>query len=172
MAVIAVCFALWYAVFMDGRSAGVATSQQPTSTVTTSTYECDGDARICPDGSIVGRTGPSCEFEACPPLDATSAVIRTTLGQKMTGLGVGLTPLEIVEDSRCPADVQCIWAGTVKVKVKIESGLGSSEMVLEIGKTVTTEAESITLTSVTPPKNSGDTIPASSYRFTFDVSKR
>ena len=27
---------------------------------------CTLDARICPDGSAVGRTAPSCEFEACP----------------------------------------------------------------------------------------------------------
>ncbi len=26
---------------------------------------CTLDARICPDGSGVGRTGPACEFEAC-----------------------------------------------------------------------------------------------------------
>lgn len=27
---------------------------------------CTLDARICPNGSAVGRTGPACEFEACP----------------------------------------------------------------------------------------------------------
>jgi hypothetical protein len=27
---------------------------------------CPKDARICPDGSIVGRKGPKCEFPACP----------------------------------------------------------------------------------------------------------
>lgn len=27
---------------------------------------CPQDARICPDGSAVGRTGPNCEFAACP----------------------------------------------------------------------------------------------------------
>ena len=27
---------------------------------------CTMDAKICPDGSAVGRTGPDCEFEACP----------------------------------------------------------------------------------------------------------
>lgn len=28
---------------------------------------CQLDAKICPDGSSVGRTGPNCEFAACPP---------------------------------------------------------------------------------------------------------
>ena len=29
------------------------------------------EAKLCPDGSYVGRTGPNCEFEDCPiPPDA------------------------------------------------------------------------------------------------------
>ncbi|MBI2121946.1 MAG: hypothetical protein HYT98_02380 [Candidatus Sungbacteria bacterium] len=28
---------------------------------------CIQDAKLCPDGSKVGRTGPSCEFASCPP---------------------------------------------------------------------------------------------------------
>lgn len=27
---------------------------------------CTMDAKICPDGSAVGRTGPNCEFSPCP----------------------------------------------------------------------------------------------------------
>lgn len=27
---------------------------------------CTMDAKLCPDGSYVGRTGPKCEFSACP----------------------------------------------------------------------------------------------------------
>ena len=27
---------------------------------------CTQDAKLCPDGSYVGRTGPNCEFAACP----------------------------------------------------------------------------------------------------------
>lgn len=28
---------------------------------------CTKELKICPDGTKVGRTGPYCEFEACPP---------------------------------------------------------------------------------------------------------
>lgn len=28
---------------------------------------CTMEAKLCPDGSYVGRTGPNCEFAACPP---------------------------------------------------------------------------------------------------------
>jgi hypothetical protein len=30
---------------------------------------CTMEARMCPDGSYVGRSGPSCEFEACPNIN-------------------------------------------------------------------------------------------------------
>ncbi len=29
---------------------------------------CTMEAKVCPDGSAVGRTGPNCEFAPCPPL--------------------------------------------------------------------------------------------------------
>jgi len=30
------------------------------------TIACTQEAKLCPDGSYVGRTGPACEFAACP----------------------------------------------------------------------------------------------------------
>lgn len=35
---------------------------------------CTMDAKICPDGSSVGRVGPNCEFAACPaPINGSPA---------------------------------------------------------------------------------------------------
>ena len=36
---------------------------RPTPTV----VACTQEVKLCPDGSSVGRTGPKCEFKACPP---------------------------------------------------------------------------------------------------------
>jgi hypothetical protein len=33
---------------------------------------CTTEAKLCPDGSSVGRTGPNCEFAACPVTDPTA----------------------------------------------------------------------------------------------------
>lgn len=30
---------------------------------------CTMDAKLCPDGSYVGRSGPNCDFAACPLTD-------------------------------------------------------------------------------------------------------
>jgi len=27
---------------------------------------CTAEAKLCPDGSYVGRSGPNCEFKSCP----------------------------------------------------------------------------------------------------------
>lgn len=32
---------------------------------------CTQEAKLCPDGSYVGRSGPNCEFSACPVVTAT-----------------------------------------------------------------------------------------------------
>src|SRR3989344_3102938 len=56
------------------------------------TMYCTQEAKLCPDGSYVGRSGPMCEFAACPS-SVTLAVLSATIGQKVSGLGVTLTPL-------------------------------------------------------------------------------
>jgi hypothetical protein len=33
---------------------------------------CTMDAKLCPDGSYVGRQGPNCEFAQCPGTNGTS----------------------------------------------------------------------------------------------------
>jgi hypothetical protein len=40
---------------------------------------CTEEAKICPDGSAVGRTGPNCSFAACPPPNAELTTASTTI---------------------------------------------------------------------------------------------
>lgn len=35
---------------------------------------CTEEAKLCPDGSYVGRTGPKCEFSKCPDVTTTSTI--------------------------------------------------------------------------------------------------
>lgn len=40
---------------------------------------CTDDARLCPDGSFVGRRGPTCEFSPCPTTNgSTNRTVNTT----------------------------------------------------------------------------------------------
>ncbi len=137
---------------------------------------CTMDAFRCGDGSWVGRSGPNCQF-VCPIPVGTStptsaSTVELALNQTGTPIQETLTVLSIVEDSRCPIDVQCIQAGTVRVQVKIGSGLGTSVSEISLGKSVTTESEEITFVTVRPEKESQKEIAKGDYRFVFRVTKK
>lgn len=137
---------------------------------------CTMDAKECPDGSWVGRSGPNCQF-VCPIPASTSTpketvTIEAKLNVRVIPIAEKITVLSVVEDSRCPIDVQCIQAGTVKVTIKIESGMGTAIETIALGGTITTETEAITFVSVRPERESKKTISGSDYRFIFLVSKR
>lgn len=44
----------------------ISQSASPSATPSTKPVACTMEAKICPDGSSVGRTGPNCEFAPCP----------------------------------------------------------------------------------------------------------
>lgn len=65
--------ALWLVFWREAppRSGGVA---------------CTTEAKLCPDGSAVGRTGPNCEFAACPaPIATTTSPTATSTTATTTG---------------------------------------------------------------------------------------
>lgn len=158
---------LLYGVFVAGR---FFTAQPGPDTVV-----CTADAMQCSDGSYVGRSGPRCEF-VCPQASSTpqnsKETVETSIGKSVHVLGIDILPLQVTQDSRCPIGVECIWAGTVELKGSVHSAMGTSQVVFKLGTPVTTEAESITLVSVTPAPHQGVTIAASDYLFVFEVTKR
>ncbi len=121
------------------------------------------DARICPDGSAVGRTGPKCEFASCP-------LAKPSFDKPVTMKGVTIVPKKVKEDSRCPVDVTCISAGTVKLQATITSQGKTEEVVLELGTPTTFMGRLVTLESVSPAAHSERQISQSDYSFTFSVN--
>ena len=142
---------------------------------------CTMEAKLCPDGvTYVGRQGPNCEFAACPAVSTTTnsgatsspTTVDAKINKKVAAGSLSLTVQEVVEDSRCPTDVQCIQAGTVRVKVLLASGLGEGSITMTLNTPITTEAEEITLMSVAPTKLSTHQITPTEYTFTFKIVKR
>lgn len=43
------------------------------------------------------------------------------------GNGLRVRPLEVLEDSRCPQNARCVWAGRLRLRVSIE-GVGEREI--------------------------------------------
>jgi hypothetical protein len=99
-------------------------------------------------------------------------VITLALDQVAKFADVTITPTDIIEDSRCPVNAQCIQAGTVRVSVKFTTPAGTNTQTLTLNQPVTVNGVSITLTNAQPGKKVGTTISKSDYRFTFDVQKK
>ena len=77
-------------------------------------------------------------------------------------------PQVLLEDSRCPMNVRCVWAGRVVLSTRIY-GPGFDETVpLTLGEPHALHGTSIALVSVQPERQTGEQIPAPTYRFGFD----
>lgn len=105
-------------------------------------------------------------------LDEAEKLVVVKLNEVGSFLSVSVTPLEILEDSRCPSDVVCIQAGTVRLKALLSSGLGSGEQIFILNQPITTEAEEVTLVEVLPTPISTEEREPSSYEFHFKIEKR
>ncbi len=69
---------------------------------------CTMEAKLCPDGSYVGRTGPNCEFSPCPTASSTPVTPPSPPEPRATGTlkgSVSLGPTCPV--MRNPPDPQC-----------------------------------------------------------------
>lgn len=60
------------------------------------TQACTQEARLCPDGSYVGRTGPNCAFAACPG----------TIGGGQPPIGQCVQIQTFPPQTICPANIQ------------------------------------------------------------------
>ena len=61
--------------------------------------------------------------------DTPETVFNVPLTKTSTHAGVSITLVAVVEDSRCPRDTTCIWAGKAVVKILVRaSGEDAQEM--------------------------------------------
>lgn len=64
-------------LFLIGIGAYFYARNSYLSSLKSTQQACTEDARICPDGSSVGRTGPNCDFAPCPTSVTPSAMPTT-----------------------------------------------------------------------------------------------
>lgn len=77
-------------------------------------------------------------------------------------------PQVLLEDSRCPMNARCIWAGRAVLSTRIYGPDFDETVPLVLGEPYALHGTSITLTSVQPEKMAGEEIPAPTYRFGFE----
>ena len=71
-------------------------------------------------------------------------------------------PVAVVQDSSCPVDVQCVWAGQLIVEFQTA---GRKRVRLEQGKPLAIAGGRLTLVSASPSATSGVAILPQRYRF-------
>lgn len=55
-------------------------------------------------------------------------VVAAAIGETADlGNGLRVRPLEVLEDSRCPQNARCVWAGRLRLRVSVE-GVGEREI--------------------------------------------
>lgn len=101
------------------------------------------------------------------PVGTGDGLTYASLGQTVSLGGPKLTPLALLEDSRCPSGEQCIWAGQVRVSARIATGRGESVAELATGKPIAVSDGTLTLVAVEPAKRADAAISPNAYRFGF-----
>ena len=111
---------------------------------------------------------------ACATVPPVTASPTAALGQTAYVDGVLIRPLSIVEDSRCPVNVQCVWAGRLVILAEVEFHGGSEEFRgnMTLGQPLPLGSEVVTLASAVPAKIAGVETKPGAYRFTFAVERR
>jgi hypothetical protein len=87
---------------------------------------------------------------------------------------VSIRFVELIEDSRCPTDTNCIWAGNAKIKIRVSRGGRSQELTLDTNgpnQAATAEGYSIKLIGLTPEPRSNIRINRNGYVATFEAVK-
>ena len=82
--------------------------------------------------------------------------------------------VELVEDSRCPTDANCVWAGNAKIKVRVRGNGRSHDLTLDTNgpnQSATAEGYSIKLIGLTPQPRSNIRINRNGYVATIEALK-
>lgn len=104
--------------------------------------------------------------DTTPPAPSGTAV---ALGQKVRVGDVAVTPVSVVEDSRCPINARCVWAGRLVVRTQVDGDGWRDTADMRLGETFGTHGRVIALTSGEPGKTTERETPPEAYRFTYEV---
>ena len=115
--------------------------------------------------------------------NGTGGAVQATIGQefqlavgqdaKIVGTQITVTFRSVGEDSRCPSNVQCVWAGDAAIKLGLAANSTSQESTIHTNldpRTVDFSGYRIKATNLAPIPKSGSTIPGASYVVTLQVS--
>ena len=108
---------------------------------------------------------------------AKTGEVKLRVAQEKTAPGTTIKVkfLSVIEDSRCPEGVNCIWAGVAKIKIQLrKAGKPEKEFELntnQMDKSITFEGHTIKLLTLTPYPKANMSYRADSYSATLTITK-
>jgi hypothetical protein len=109
---------------------------------------------------------------AVAPQLAPASMVTTGLHRWQRIAGKRLRADRVVEDSRCPMNARCVWAGRATVRVTLNDGKRTRTANVALGESIPFAGGQLALVSVSPEKMAGaqPKRPAP-YRFTFEYRR-
>ena len=105
-----------------------------------------------------------CAGSEFAPLEGMPAAI----GETVRVGALTATPIHLIEDSRCPYNVQCVQAGRLVVSTRLDGDGWSQTVPLVLGKPYSIQGTTVTLVSGRPEKYSPRRRPRNEYRFIYE----
>ena len=118
----------------------------------------------------------ACSSAAGPGL-GDQFTLRVGESASIAELGVWMRFIQVVEDSRCPASVVCVWSGNGAIRLDITTGRGAEPVTLNTagGNLFPNEASAagytFTLVQLDPQRQTTAEVPAEQYRATIRVTR-
>lgn len=111
----------------------------------------------------------ACATTSAPPPAQVDAdgIARATLNQRVYVDGPQVTPIKLLEDSRCPINARCVWAGRVRLEVRIDLGSRSETREISTEQPIQVADGQLALVEVEPGLMAGEQAKPEEYRFGF-----
>ncbi|WP_157083184.1 hypothetical protein [Novosphingobium lentum] len=125
-----------------------------------------GCATVPRAGATAATPLASAETPAAP--DTTTADGFARLGETTHAGPLSVRPDHLVEDSRCPMNARCVWAGRLIVEATVIDHGKASLQQLTLGEPLTLGGGQLVFDSAEPGKLAGRADAPGDYRFHFD----
>jgi hypothetical protein len=129
-------------------------------------------------GIVLALLVLTCNSPTDPGSPVSDATIVLQFGNsKQVSSDLRVSFAQVLEDSRCPASVVCVWQGNGAIRIDVATRSGTQSATLNTAggtafpREVTVAGYTFTLEALDPPRQTTDPIPAQQYRATIRVTR-
>lgn len=106
-----------------------------------------------------------------PPVMTGSAAATIGFGGQAMLNGISIRPQTVVEDSRCPINARCIWAGRLILRAEVAAGGAPEQRDFTLNTPLAVAGGTLTLVAAEPGKLAGGNGNPPANRFTFELTR-